>query len=198
MILIIDNYDSFVYNLAHYVERLGMPCRVVRNDAVSVEDVCAQKPLGVILSPGPCAPQQAGISIDLVKRIGADIPVLGVCLGHQAIGEAFGGKTIRAQQPVHGKSSRIEHEGSGLFHNIPSPMEVGRYHSLMVELPEKSPLKVTAIGEDGEIMALQHSTYPVYGVQFHPESVLTPNGLEMMRNFVLLARDWHTEQDRAA
>jgi para-aminobenzoate synthetase component II len=194
MILIIDNYDSFVYNLADYVERLGSKTDVRRNDKITLDDIKALDPLAVIISPGPCAPQQAGISIDLIRGLGAQLPILGVCLGHQAIGEAYGGQTHRAALPVHGKASYIEHDGSGLFHNLPSPMAVGRYHSLIVDLPEASPLVVTAATEAGEIMAMQHREHPVYGVQFHPESVLTPHGLDLMKNFIFLAKDWHAEQ----
>lgn len=198
MILLIDNYDSFVYNLADYVMQSGVACRVVRNDAITIDEIIQLDPLAIILSPGPCTPQQAGISIDLVKHIGHAVPILGVCLGHQAIGEAYGGQTIRAKQPVHGKASVIEHNGKDLFYNLPSPIDVGRYHSLIVALPEGSDLVISALCETGEIMAMQHKTHPVYAVQFHPESVLTPQGISIIKNFIRLARDWHTEQGQHA
>lgn len=196
MILIIDNYDSFVYNLARYVRKLGTECTVRRNDSVSLEEIAKTKPLAVILSPGPCAPEQAGICVDLVRAFGASTPILGVCLGHQAIGEAYGAKIIRARKPVHGKASTIQHDGSDLFHNLPASIQAGRYHSLAVQLTEDCPLKITAFTEDQEIMAIRHKTHPVYGVQFHPESVLTPYGLDLMANFLRIAKDWRTEQNQ--
>ncbi|MBK9586853.1 MAG: aminodeoxychorismate/anthranilate synthase component II [Alphaproteobacteria bacterium] len=191
MILVIDNYDSFVYNLARYVERLGGSYEVRRNDCVTLEEVEAMRPDTIILSPGPCAPEQAGICVEAVKKFAATIPILGVCLGHQAIGEAFGGKTIRAEKPVHGKATQIEHDGTGLFRDQPSPMKIGRYHSLVTQLPENTPLIVTARAPNGEIMAMRHREYPTFGVQFHPESVLTPTGIDLLYNFVIIADEWN-------
>lgn len=197
MILVIDNYDSFVYNLARYVERLGGSYEVRRNDAVTVAEIEAMKPDTIILSPGPCAPQQAGICIDLVKKFAPEIPILGVCLGHQAIGEAFDGETIRAEQPVHGKATQITHDSTGLFRDLPSPMKIGRYHSLVTKLPNDTPLTVTARAENGEIMAMRHKDYPTFGVQFHPESVLTPTGIDLLYNFVIMADEWNREKQSA-
>ena len=197
MILVIDNYDSFVYNLARYVEKLGYSYAVHRNDKITINEIAALNPVAVIISPGPCAPQDAGISIEIVKQLGDTIPILGVCLGHQAIGEAYGGKTIRATKPIHGKSSQIEHDGSGLFHNLPSPMDVGRYHSLITDISDCNDLVVTAVSEANEIMALQHQEHPVFGVQFHPESVLTAQGIDLIKNFINHARDWHLVENEA-
>lgn len=197
MILVIDNYDSFVYNLARYVERLGGSYEVRRNDRVTIAEIEAMKPDTIILSPGPCAPQQAGICIDLVKKFSPEIPILGVCLGHQAIGEAFGGETIRAEQPVHGKATQITHDSTGLFRDLPSPMKIGRYHSLVTKLPNDTPLTVTARAENGEIMAMRHKDYPTFGVQFHPESVLTPTGIDLLYNFVIMADEWNREKQNA-
>lgn len=191
MILVIDNYDSFVYNLARYVERLGGSYEVRRNDKITLEEIEAVRPDTIILSPGPCAPQQAGICIDLVKKFAPEIPILGVCLGHQAIGEAFGGGTVRAEKPVHGKATQITHDSTGLFRDLPTPMKIGRYHSLVTKLPEAAPLVVTARAENGEIMAMKHKDYPTFGVQFHPESVLTPTGIDLLYNFVIMADEWN-------
>lgn len=191
MILIIDNYDSFVYNLARYVAKSGMDYRVVRNDKITLSEIKDYKPEAIIISPGPCTPQKAGISIDVIKEFGAHTPILGVCLGHQAIGEAYGGQTIRAEKPVHGKSSDITHEQDGIFKGLNSPLKTGRYHSLISDLAHAADLKITAYSESGEIMAVEHDKFPVYGVQFHPESVLTPHGQEMIENFLTLAQDWN-------
>jgi anthranilate synthase component 2 len=185
MILLLDNYDSFVYNLARYVRELGETPAVHRNDALTVEDVAAMAPSHVIISPGPCSPSEAGISTDLVRRLGATIPILGVCLGHQCIGAAYGGEIVRAGQPMHGKTSMIHHRGEGLFRGLPSPFRATRYHSLVIapaSVPEE--LEVTASSEDGEIMAVQHRRHPVYGVQFHPESVLTEHGYRLVDHFL--------------
>ena len=187
MILVIDNYDSFTYNLVQYLGELGAEIVVRRNDAVSVEEVGKMAPSGIVLSPGPCAPAQAGVTVDVVRAWGATIPTLGVCLGHQAIGEAYGGRVVRATRAVHGKASRITHDGTGLFAGLPSPLEVGRYHSLVVErasLPSSLEVVATATDDASEIHALRHATHPVWGVQFHPESVLTPNGKQLLRNFL--------------
>jgi anthranilate synthase/aminodeoxychorismate synthase-like glutamine amidotransferase len=186
MLLVIDNYDSFTYNLVQYLGELGAEVIVRRNDAVTVDEVGRMAPAGIVLSPGPCAPAQAGITIDVIRTWGHRIPTLGVCLGHQAIGEAYGGRVVRASRAVHGKSSRVVHDGSDLFAGLPNPLEVGRYHSLIVErasLPDA--LRVTAAAEDGnEIHALRHVVHPVWGVQFHPESVLTPHGKRILKNFL--------------
>jgi anthranilate synthase/aminodeoxychorismate synthase-like glutamine amidotransferase len=185
MILLIDNYDSFVYNLARYVRELGEEPLVRRHDAVSVEDILTLHPSHIIISPGPCSPTEAGISTDVVRRLGPSIPILGVCLGHQCIGAAYGGEIVRAGSPMHGKTSRIHHTGSGLFSGLPSPFTATRYHSLVIAPASVPPgLSVTATSEDGEIMAVQHTEHPVYGVQFHPESVLTEHGYRMLDHFL--------------
>ena len=178
MILLIDNYDSFVFNLARYVGELGCAWRVVRNDAVSVADVQKLQPRAIILSPGPCTPNEAGISVPLVHELGATIPMLGVCLGHQSLAAAFGGKIVRAAEPVHGKSSLVDHEGEGLFIGLPNPLSAARYHSLIVDessLPAS--LRVTARTSEGVLMAIEHHRLPLYGVQFHPEMQTEPAGL---------------------
>jgi anthranilate synthase component 2 len=185
MILLLDNYDSFVYNLARYVRELGETPAVHRNDTLTVEDVAAMAPSHIIISPGPCSPAEAGISTDVVRRLGATIPILGVCLGHQCIGAAYGGEIVRAGQPMHGKTSMIHHRGEGIFRGLPAPFRATRYHSLVIapaSLPDE--LEVTATSEDGEIMAVQHRRYPVHGVQFHPESVLTEYGYRLVDHFL--------------
>ncbi len=197
MILLIDNYDSFVYNLARYVGMLGRPRRVVRNDTITIQEVLSSPPDAIIISPGPCSPAEAGISNTIVRMCGAHIPILGVCLGHQCIGEMYGGRTIRAHEPVHGKTSMISHTAEGIFMGLPNPLRVARYHSLICEIAANAALQVTAETEDGIIMAVQHKTYPVYGVQFHPESILTEQGLDIVRNFLLLADGWN-EKDKLA
>ena len=186
MILLIDNYDSFVYNLARYVRELGEEPAVHRNDALTVDDILSLAPSHVIISPGPCSPAEAGISNEVVRRVGgAGIPILGVCLGHQCIGSAYGGEIVRAGRPMHGKTSRIHHRGTGLFTGLPSPFLASRYHSLVISPASVPPvLEVTATSEDGEIMAVKHATLPVYGVQFHPESVLTEHGYRMLDHFL--------------
>ena len=187
MLLVIDNYDSFTYNLVQYLGVLGAEVVVRRNDAVTVEEVGVMAPAAIVLSPGPCAPAQAGVTVDVIKAWGSSIPILGVCLGHQAIGEAYGGKVVRARRVVHGKTSRIDHDGRDLFAGLPTPMEVGRYHSLVVEresLPTELEVVATATDDPNEIHALRHVSHPVWGVQFHPESVLTPHGKQMLRNFL--------------
>ena len=185
MILLIDNYDSFVYNLARYVRELGEAPLVRRNDAMTVDDILELAPSHVIISPGPCSPVEAGISTDVVRRVGPSIPVLGVCLGHQCIGAAYGGEIVRAGRPMHGKTSRIHHRGTDLFTGLPNPFLASRYHSLVIS-PASVPreLEVTATSEDGEIMAVKHTTHPVFGVQFHPESVLTEHGYRMLDHFL--------------
>jgi len=187
MLLVIDNYDSFTYNLVQYLGELGAEVEVRRNDAVTVEDVGRMAPSAIVLSPGPCAPAQAGVTVDVIRAWGRTIPTLGVCLGHQAIGEAYGGRVVRAAHAVHGKASRITHDGSGIFAGLPSPLEVGRYHSLVVErgsLPAELEVSATAVDNPAEIHALRHVQHPVWGVQFHPESVLTPHGKRILRNFL--------------
>ena len=185
MILLIDNYDSFVYNLARYVRELGFPALVRRHDAISLAEISRLAPSHIILSPGPCTPREAGVSTDVVRRFSPTTPILGVCLGHQCIGEAFGGRIVRAARPMHGKVSTITHDGSGIFSGLPSPMHVTRYHSLIIE-PESLPdeLNVTARTDSGEIMAIQHRTNPTVGVQFHPESALTEYGYRMLAAFL--------------
>lgn len=185
MILLIDNYDSFVYNLARYVRELGETPVVRRHDALTVDEILADPPSHIIISPGPCSPAEAGISTELVSRAGPTIPILGVCLGHQCIGAAYGGEIVRAGKPMHGKTSRIHHLGTGLFTGLPSPFRATRYHSLVIA-PASVPaeLEVVATSEDGEIMAVQHVRDPVYGVQFHPESVLTEQGYRLVDHFL--------------
>ena len=188
MILVIDNYDSFTYNLVHYVNELGAETVVHRNDKISVQDALALQPEGVILSPGPCTPNEAGICLPLLRAAPPELPILGVCLGHQSIGQAYGGEVIRAKALMHGKTSQIQHTGQGLFKDIPSPFTATRYHSLSVrkeDLPAE--LEITAWTEDGEIMGVQHKSRPVHGVQFHPESIATEYGHELLGNFLDLA-----------
>lgn len=190
MILVIDNYDSFTYNLVQYLGEMGVDPEVRRNDALSVDDVGAMHPRAIVLSPGPCTPSEAGITVPLVIRWAPTIPILGVCLGHQAIGQAFGGAVVRAERVMHGKTSRIVHNGTGLFAGLPSPFEVMRYHSLVVEratLPDTLEIVATSADDDTEIQAVRHARYPVWGVQFHPESVLTQHGKQLLRNFLTLA-----------
>ena len=188
MILLVDNYDSFVHNLARYVGELGHPRLVVRNDQITLDDVAAIAPSHIILSPGPCTPAEAGISNRLIQRFGKAIPILGVCLGHQCIGAAYGGIVERAKRPMHGKTSLVRHRGIGIFSGLPEPLRVTRYHSLIVaekDLPAE--LEITARSEEGEIMALQHARDPVVGVQFHPEAVLTEHGHALLRNFLAMS-----------
>jgi anthranilate synthase/aminodeoxychorismate synthase-like glutamine amidotransferase len=191
MLLVIDNYDSFTYNLVQYLGELGADPRVVRNDAVSLDDVGELRPSAIVLGPGPGTPADAGITVEVIRRFGATTPILGVCLGHQAIGEAYGGRVIRAPRGVmHGKTSRVSHDGSSLFEGVPDPVEVMRYHSLVVEqttLPSALSVMATAIDDPTEIHALRHREHPVYGVQFHPESIGTPDGMQILRNFLRLA-----------
>lgn len=198
MILVIDNYDSFVYNLARYCALAGWAYEVVRNDALTLADIERMQPEAIVLSPGPRSPAEAGICVDVIKRFGPSIPILGVCLGHQCIGAAYGAEIPRAPEPVHGKASAITHDGTGLFNKMPSPMMAGRYHSLCVEPDVNSPLIITARGPQGEIMAMRHEEFPVYGVQFHPESVLTPEGLQLIENFTAIAMQWNARRKAAA
>jgi anthranilate synthase component 2 len=188
MILVIDNYDSFTYNLVHYLNELGAETLVHRNDAISVEQALGLKPQGVLLSPGPCTPNEAGICLSLLDAAPAELPILGVCLGHQSIGQAYGGTVIRAGSLMHGKTSAIHHTGKGVFEGLKNPFTATRYHSLSVrreDLP--ADLEVTAWTDDGEIMGFQHRTRPVHGVQFHPESIATECGHELLANFLRIA-----------
>lgn len=199
MLLLIDNYDSFTYNLVHYLGELGAVPEVVRNDKLTVDEAMEMKPKAIVLSPGPCTPNEAGICLDLIRRAGETTPILGVCLGHQAMGQAYGGKVIRAPQPMHGKLSKIRCEGAGIFKGLPDRIEVTRYHSLIVErssLPDC--LEVTAETDDGLIMGLQHRSHPVHGVQFHPESIASEHGHEMLANFLELAGLNPRRRNRAA
>ncbi len=190
MLLVIDNYDSFTYNLVQYLGELGADITVRRNDAISVEEVGALEPTAIVISPGPCAPHQAGVSVPLIQRWGSTIPTLGVCLGHQAIGEAYGGRVVRARRVMHGKCSTVQHHGTGLFNGLPNPLPVMRYHSLIVERESLPPdLEVLAVATDDptEVHAMRHRTHPVWGVQFHPESILTTGGKTILENFLALA-----------
>lgn len=185
MILIIDNYDSFVYNIARYVEELGEAVEVKRNDAVDVAAISAK---AIIISPGPCTPREAGCSLEVIRRHSGRLPILGVCLGHQAIGEAFGGAVTRAKRPLHGEASEIIHQGQGVFEGLPNRLLAARYHSLIVTDEDRAgELVVTARSDDGEVMGLQHRSHPTFGVQFHPESILTEHGHAMLANFLKAA-----------
>jgi len=189
MILVIDNYDSFTYNLVHYLNELGAETLVRRNDALTVQEALGLKAEAVLLSPGPCTPDEAGICLPLLRGAPEDLPILGVCLGHQSIGQAYGGEVIRAKSIMHGKTSQIHHNGKGVFKGLPNPFTATRYHSLAVKrenLPDE--LEVTAWTDDGEIMGFQHKTRPVYGVQFHPESIATEGGHQLLANFLDLAQ----------
>lgn len=187
MILLLDNYDSFTYNLAQYLGELGCTLEVHRNDRISVEEIVRRNPERIVISPGPCTPQEAGISVELIQKLAGIIPILGVCLGHQAIGAAFGGKIVRAPKLFHGKTSEIEHDGKGVFRSVPNPLTATRYHSLIVErksLPRE--LRVSAETQGGIIMGVRHRKYKIEGVQFHPESVLTESGKQILKNFLAL------------
>ena len=189
MILLIDNYDSFTFNLVHYLGELGAVCDVRRNDAISVADAIALSPDAIVISPGPCSPNEAGICLDLVRAAAGRIPILGVCLGHQAIGQAFGGDVIRAPSPMHGKVSAVSHDGTGVFAALRNPFQATRYHSLTID-PATLPacLIANAHTQDGVIMGLRHASLPVHGVQFHPESIASEHGHDLLRNFLDLAR----------
>jgi anthranilate synthase component 2 len=184
MILLIDNYDSFTFNLAQYLGELGAPPTVRRNDEITVEDVEAMRPDRIVISPGPGRPEDAGISVGVIQRLGTRIPVLGVCLGHQGIGIAFGGQVVRAGQLMHGKTSTVHHDGAGVFKNVSQPFSAGRYHSLVIAQPLPADLELAARTEDGVVMGVRHRSYPIHGVQFHPESVLTNEGRTLLRNFL--------------
>jgi anthranilate synthase component 2 len=194
MLLMIDNYDSFTYNLVQYLAELGEDVHVVRNDALSVDDIRKLAPARIVISPGPGTPDQAGVTLQLIEKLGGPIPIFGVCLGHQSIGQVFGGKVIRAQKIMHGKTSMIHHTGKGVFANLPNPFEATRYHSLIVEklsLPDSLEVTAWTQNDDGsvdEIMGLRHKTLPIEGVQFHPESILTQHGHDLLRNFLVPQR----------
>jgi anthranilate synthase component 2 len=198
MIVLIDNYDSFTFNLFHYLGGLGADVAVHRNDKISVADVLALQPDAIVLSPGPCTPKEAGICLALIEKAAPTIPILGVCLGHQAVGQAFGGKVVRAV-PIHGKVSEIKHTGTGLFRGINGPMKATRYHSLVVERASMpAVLKINAETDDRLVMGLMHETLPVHGVQFHPESIASEHGHLMLKNFLDIAAAWNAERSRSA
>jgi anthranilate synthase/aminodeoxychorismate synthase-like glutamine amidotransferase len=184
VILLIDNYDSFTFNLAQYFGELGAPPTVKRNDEITLDDIEALHPDRIVISPGPGRPEDAGISVDVIKRFGVSTPTLGVCLGHQGIGLAFGGSVVRAGELMHGKTSTVHHDGVGVFRNISQPFAAGRYHSLVVAQPLPPELELSAHTEDGTVMGVRHKSYPIHGVQFHPESVLTNEGRKLLRNFL--------------
>lgn len=187
-VLVIDNYDSFTYNLVQYLGELGAEVKTVRNDEISVDDISRMSPEGIVISPGPCSPNEAGICVELVQRLGEHIPILGVCLGHQCIGQAFGGRIIRAQRIMHGKTSQIFHRSLGVFQGLPQPFDATRYHSLVIDresMPEELAVMAwTEMQEDHEIMGIKHVKYPIQGVQFHPESILTRCGHDLLHNFL--------------
>lgn len=195
MLLMIDNYDSFVYNLVRYFNELNEDVQVVRNDKVFLEEINENKYSGIVISPGPKKPKEAGISLEIIKKFKGRIPILGICLGHQCIGHAFGGKIIRGKEPIHGKLSNVRHNNAGVFKNLKNPLRVTRYHSLVVskeEMPEE--LMVTAVSEDGAVMGIQHKKYPIYGVQFHPEAHLTEEGHKLLNNFILECKRFNNEK----
>jgi anthranilate synthase component 2 len=192
MFLVIDNYDSFTYNLVHYIGELGAAMKVVRNDKITVEQIVAMDPEGIVLSPGPCTPNEAGVCLETVRRLGAVMPIFGVCLGHQAIGQAYGGHVIRAPHLMHGKTSVIRHDGRGVFRGLNSDFTGTRYHSLIVERQTMPDALVAVAGsDDGLIMGLMHRDHPVHGVQFHPESIASENGHRIIGNFLQIARDFN-------
>jgi anthranilate synthase component 2 len=198
MIVLVDNYDSFTFNLVHYLGGLGADVAVHRNDKISVNDVLAMEPEAIVLSPGPCTPNEAGICLDLIKKASGKVPIMGVCLGHQAIGQAFGGNVVRAPSPVHGKLSEVRHQNGGVFRGINGPFKATRYHSLVVErstFPDD--LVVTAETDDRLVMGLSHKSLPVHGVQFHPESIASEHGKVILKNFLDLASAWNTQTGRS-
>ncbi len=199
MIVVIDNYDSFTYNLVQFLGELGAEVGVFRNDRITVEELDALDPSHIVISPGPGTPEDAGISRKVIRELGPQRPILGVCLGHQCIGEVFGGRVIRAERLMHGKTSRIYHYGDGLFQGLPSPFDATRYHSLIVDDPLPDELEVTAFTRAGEMMGLRHREYPIHGVQFHPESILTLEGKRLLKNFIQLKTpvELHASEDRA-
>jgi anthranilate synthase component 2 len=197
MILVIDNYDSFTYNLVHYLGELGAELVVRRNDRITVDEIRKMKPEGIVLSPGPCTPNEAGVCLDVIEELGDKIPILGVCLGHQAIGQAYGGKVVRAPKLMHGKLSEVRHSGQGVFHGINAPFMATRYHSLTIAPASLPPsLEVTAEADDAVIMGVQHKEHPVHGVQFHPESIASEHGKDILRNFLSIVTDWNARHPR--
>ena len=189
-ILLIDNYDSFTYNLFHFLGELGADVRVERNDALSADQALALKPQGIVLSPGPCTPNEAGICMEVIEKAGGTVPILGVCLGHQAIGQVYGGTIVRAPEPMHGKMSTIHHNGKSVFRGLNNDFQATRYHSLTIDPPSLPPaLEVTATSDDGVIQGVMHKSHPVHGVQFHPESIASENGHALLENFLKLTRD---------
>lgn len=198
MILVIDNYDSFVFNVVRYFEELGETVQVARNDALSIAEIRAMVPDALVISPGPCTPTEAGISLPAIRDLSGTVPILGVCLGHQAIGAAFGGTVERAIQPLHGQATPVHHDGTGLFSSLPDPMQVARYHSLIVtpQAGMDRNLVVNAVSPEGEVMAFSHRRHPTHGIQFHPESVLTEGGHAVFSNFLRLARAWREGRGR--
>jgi anthranilate synthase component 2 len=191
VLLLVDNYDSFTYNLFHYLGELGAKVKVVRNDEITAEDALAMKPEGIVLSPGPCTPNEAGICLDVIEKAQGRMPILGVCLGHQAIGQAYGGRIVRAPEPMHGKLSRVHHTGRSVFRGLNNDFLATRYHSLTIDPPSMpAALEVTATSEDGVIQGVMHKTHPVHGVQFHPESIASENGHALLANFLAIARDF--------
>jgi para-aminobenzoate synthetase component 2 len=199
MILVIDNYDSFVHNISRYLERSGAQVRVVRNDAISIEEISALAPDALLISPGPRRPKDAGVSMPALQHFAGMLPILGVCLGHQCIGEFYGGNIGQARHPLHGQASSIRHDGNGLFTDLPTPLTAGRYHSLVVKETPKllGNLTIAAWSKEKEIMALIHRSDPTYGIQFHPESVLTDTGEALLNNFLSIVRDWHARRGEA-
>ena len=198
MLLIIDNYDSFTYNLVQYFGELGAEPVVKRNDEITIAEIEALQPEAIVISPGPCTPKEAGISNDVISQIGPHLPVLGVCLGHQCIGHVYGGAVVRAGRLMHGKTSPILHDGTGVFADLPSPFEATRYHSLIIDPPTMPDvLVVNAHTAEGEIMGVRHKEYPIHGVQFHPESILTHHGKDLLKNFLRIAREYHAKRKAA-
>jgi anthranilate synthase component II len=197
MIVLVDNYDSFTFNLVHYLGGLGADVAVHRNDKIGVAEVLAAEPEAIVLSPGPCTPNEAGICLELIEKASPTVPILGVCLGHQSIGQAFGGKVVRAPKPVHGKLTEMRHRGESVFRGINGPFKATRYHSLVVERQTMpGTLHVTAETDDGLVMGLAHKTLPVHGVQFHPESIASEHGHLMLKNFLDIAEQWNTSRGR--
>lgn len=197
MILVIDNYDSFTYNLVHYLGEMGEEIQVFRNDKITLEEIGRMSPEMIVISPGPCTPKEAGISVEVIREFGGKIPILGVCLGHQSIGYAFGGKIVRAKRLLHGKTSLIYHDGKGIYSGLPNPFEATRYHSLVVDrdsLPRE--LEVTAWTDEDEVMGIRHREYPIEGVQFHPESILTRHGKDLLKNFLRISREYNEHNKR--
>ena len=191
MLLLIDNYDSFTYNLFHYLGELGAEVKVVRNDEISAKEALGMKPEGIVLSPGPCTPNEAGICLDVIKQANGAMPILGVCLGHQAIGQVYGGSVVRAPEPMHGKVSRVHHTGKSVFRGLNNDFLATRYHSLTIDPPSMPPaLEITATSDDGVIQGVMHKNHPVHGVQFHPESIASENGHALLANFLQIARDF--------